>query len=79
MSPAEGSSEDLGNVYCTFECEASTAKWTLVGASITEELNEPYHLSLSLRTEDVDTDPTEMLGETRGLSLPRSDKSARRE
>ena len=73
MSPVEESPEDAGNVLCTFECEASSAEWKIVDATITEELNEPYHLSLSLQTEDVDTDPTEMLGEPCAVIIERGE------
>ncbi len=73
MSPSEESPEDPGDVLCTFECEASSAEWTVVDATITEELNEPYHLSLSLRCDDADVDPTEMLGEPCALTIERGD------
>jgi type VI secretion system secreted protein VgrG len=64
MSPPEEAPEDTGDVSCTFECDASSAEWKVVEATITEELNEPYHLFVSLRTDAVDADPTEMLGES---------------
>ncbi|MEM7437418.1 MAG: type VI secretion system tip protein TssI/VgrG [Myxococcota bacterium] len=65
--------EDSGDVRCTFECGASSFEWTVVHASITEELNEPYHLSLSLRTEETDADPTDMLGEPCSVTIERGD------
>jgi len=71
----EDAAEDAGDVQCTFECKASSVEWTVVDATITEELNEPYHLSLSLRTDDEDADPTEMLGESCTLAIERGDLS----
>ena len=75
MSPVEEAPEDVGDVYCAFECDASSATWKVVDATVTEELNEPYHLSLSLRTEDIDADPTEMLGQPCNLVLERGELS----
>ena len=65
--------DDLGNVIATFECKASDAEWRVIAAEISEELNQPYHLRLTLRTEDVETDPTEMLGEPCKVVLERND------
>ena len=67
--------EDTLDVKCTFECDASSATWNVVHASVTEELNQPYELSISLHTEDVDADPTEMLGEPCNLIFEREDQS----
>jgi type VI secretion system secreted protein VgrG len=47
----------------------------VVNATITEELNEPYRLSLSLQTSEEDPDPTEMLGESCTLTIERGDLS----
>ena len=73
MSPSPESRDDPGNVVCTFECDASSADWQVASATISEELNDFYRLSLSLQTEAVDTDPTEMLGEPCTLTLERGD------
>lgn len=73
MSPAEEPPEDTGDVSCIFECDSSSAKWKVVEATITEELNEPYHLFVSLRTDDADADPTEMLGESCIVTIERDD------
>ena len=67
--------EDTQDVKCTFECDASGATWNIVHASVTEELNQPYELSISLHTDDPDTDPTEMLGEPCNLIFEREDQT----
>jgi uncharacterized protein involved in type VI secretion and phage assembly len=56
------SGEGGGVVGCTFECEASKVDWEVLDASITEELNEPYQISLSLRTTESHEHAYEMLG-----------------
>ena len=70
---AEEAQEDPGDVACAFECEASSVEWTVVDAAITEELNDPYQLSLSLRTDEEDADATEMLGESCTVTLERGE------
>jgi type VI secretion system secreted protein VgrG len=73
MSPTEESTEDPGDVTCTFECEASSVEWKVVDATITEELNDPYQISLSLRANEADADATEMLGESCTVTIERGD------
>ena len=75
MSPAEEAPEDVGNVVCTFECKASSAKWKVIDASVTDIINEPYHVSVLIQTDEVDADPTEMLGESCNLIIERNDLS----
>ncbi len=76
MSPAEESAQDTGDILCKFECDASSAEWKVVDATIIETLNDPYRLSLSLQTDDVDADPTEMLGEPCTVTIERGDLSS---
>ncbi|MBT8469808.1 MAG: type VI secretion system tip protein VgrG, partial [Deltaproteobacteria bacterium] len=64
---------ELGDVQCTFECDASSADWLVLSASVSEELNQPYELSAALSTDDVDADGTEMLGESCTLIFERDD------
>lgn len=73
MSPAEDRTEDEGNVKCSFECEASSTDWAVVEARITEELNDPYRLSLLLRAEGADVDASEMLAEPCTVTIARND------
>ena len=63
--------EDTERVQMIFECEGTSAAWTVQTARLREQLNAPYRLMLTLATDDETAEPVQMLGQLAALTLIR--------
>ena len=59
------------HIELIFECDASSAPWTVVSAQLQERLNSPYRLLLNLATDDMDAMPVQLLGQSAALTITR--------
>ena len=71
MERETADSMETEHVILSFECDASSALWTVQAASFTERLNEPYSLLAQLATDDLDTEPVLLLGQPAKLTISR--------
>src|SRR5688572_10817628 len=55
------------------EVDGAGVDWIVLLARFTERLNEPFELSITLATADIDIEPLDLLGKKAKLSMRRAD------